>query len=172
MVNAKKHKAKRQLTQEELLQDLDINLIDVLNSNPDGVIKELTVNNNELNRIYNKMLAKEGSVLASTECRKIINYIFRTDYSLETIKLNYNAIKLEADVIDTVLNLCYEALDIFQKIQELQQANIHDSKYLSLDSVKAMEMLNNPDKPLEYYSSEEYLNLINLNVTYKKDKIH
>ena len=170
LVNAKKHK--RKLALEKELQDLDINVIDVLNTNPDGVIKELTVNNAEIKRIYNKMLANEGSVLASTECSKLMKYIFRTDYSLETIQLNYNAIKLNSSVIEEVLNLCYEALDIFQKIQELQQKNLHNSKYLGLDSVIASEMLANPDKPLEYYSSEEYLNLINLNVTYKKDKIH
>lgn len=172
MVNAEKHKAKRQVAQEELLQDLDLNLIEVLNSNPDGVIKELTVNNAELEKLYNKMLSKEGSFLASSECKKIINYIFRTDYSLEAIKLNYNAVKLDSSVIEDVLNLCYEALDLFQKIQKLQQKNINDSKYFGLDSVIASEMLANPDKPLDYYSSEEYLNLINLEVTYKKEKIH
>lgn len=172
MVNAEKHKKKFKKASEEDLQDLDINLIDVLNKNPEGVIKELTVNNAELNRIYKKMLAKEGSVLASTECRKLINYIFRTDYSLEAIKLNYNAIKLEAEVIDNVLALCYEALDIFHKIQELQQANINDSKYFGLDSVIAVELVNNPERPIEYYSSAEFLNLINLEQTYKTDKIH
>lgn len=171
MVNVEKHKAKK-YSLEEGLQDLDLNLIDVLNKNPEGVIKELSVNNNELKRLYKKMLAKEGSVLASSECKVILNYIFRTDYSLEAIKLNYHAIKLEAEVIDTVKNLCYEALDIFQKLQELQQTNLNDSKFFGLDSVIASEMLKNPERPLEYYSSEEYLNLINLEVTYKKDKIH
>ena len=169
MVNAEKHKAKRQVAQEELRQDLDLNLIEVLNSNPDGVIKELTVNNAELEKLYNKMLSKEGSFLASSECRKIINYIFRTDYSLEAIKLNYNAVKLDSSVIEEVLNLCYEALDIFQKIQQLQQANLND---VVLDNIVAVDMANNPERPVEYYSSEEYLNLINLNVTYKTDKIH
>ena len=168
MVNAKKHKAKKYALEKDL-QELDLNLIDVLNTNPEGVIKELTVNNAELERLYNKMLAKEGSVLASTECSKIINYIFRTDYSLETIKLNYNVIKLDSSVIDKVLNLCYEALDIFQKIQELQQINIIK---LGLENVISIEMASNPDKPLDYYSSEEYLNLINLKITYKTEKIH
>ena len=167
MVNAEKHKRKNSL--EEKLQDLDINVIDVLNNNPEGVIKELTVNNAEIKRIYNKMLANEGSVLASNECRKLINYIFRTDYSLETIQLNYNAVKLDSSVIEDVINLCYEALDIFQKIQQLQQANLND---VFLDNIVAVDMANNPERPVEYYSSEEYLNLINLNVTYKTDKIH
>ena len=58
-----------------------------------------------------------------------MNYIFRTDYSLEAIKLNYNVIKLDSSVIDNVLTLCYEALEIFHKIQELQQKNLHNSKY-------------------------------------------
>ena len=167
LVNAEKHKAKRKVASEDLLQELDYNIIKILNENPEGVIKELTVNNNELERLYNKMQLKEGSVLASSECSTILNYIFRTDYSLEAIKLNYHAIKLEASVIDSVKNLCYEALDIFQKIQELQQVNLNDSKYLGLDSVIAVEMLNNPEKPIEYYSSEEFLELINLKQTYK-----
>ena len=162
MVNPDKHK--RKLASEEDLLELDLNIIDVLNKNPEGVIEELTVNNNQLNRLYNKMLHKEGSVLASSECKVILNYIFRTNYSLESIKLNYHAIKLEASVIDNVLALCYEALDVFQKLQKLQQTNLNDSKYLGLDSVIASEMLANPDKPLEYYSSEEYLNLINLKI--------
>lgn len=149
---------------------MDLNIIEILNTNPDGVIEELSTNNNELNRIYNKMLVKEGSVLASSECKSILNYIFRTDYSLEAIKLNYNAIKLEASVIEDVLALCYEALDIFQKLQELQQKNLHNTKYLGLDSVIAVELVNNPDKPIEYYSSEEFLNLIHLRPTYKTEK--
>ena len=149
---------------------MDLNIIEILNTNPDGVITELSTNNNELNRIYNKMLVKEGSVLASSECKSILNYIFRTDYSLEAIKLNYNAIKLEASVIEDVLALCYEALDIFQKLQELQQKNLHNTKYLGLDSVIAVELVNNPDKPLDYYSSEEFLNLIHLRPTYKTEK--
>ena len=166
MVNAEKHK--RKLASEEDLLELDLNIIEVLNSNPDGVITELTVNNNELEKLYNRMLAKEGSVLASSECKSILNYIFRTDYSLEAIKLNYNAIKLDSSVIDNVLSLCYEALDVFQKIQGLQQKNLHNTKYLGIDSVIAVEVVNNPDKPLDYYSSEEFLNLINLEQTYKK----
>ena len=58
----------------------------------------------------------------------------------------------------------------FQKIQKLQQYNLNDSKFLGLDSVIAVEMANS-NKPIEYYSSEEYLNLINLELTYK-DKIN
>ena len=166
MVNAKKHKAKK-VASEDMLQELDLNIIKILNENPEGVIKELTVNNAELNRLYKKMLAKEGSVLASSECKVILNYIFRTDYSLESIKLNYHTIKLEAEVIDSIKTLCYEALDIFQKIQELQQTNLNDSKYLGLDSVIAVEMANN-NKPIEYYSSDEFLELINLKQTYKR----
>ena len=169
LVNAKKHK--RKLATEKKLQDLDLNVIDVLNNNPDGVIKELEVNNAELKRIYNKMLANEGSVLASSECKKLISYVFRTDYSLETIQLNYNAVKLDSSVIDNVLALCHETLDIFQKIQELQQVNLNDSNYYGLNSVVAVEMANN-DKPLEYYSSAEFLNLIYLEQTYKEDRIH
>lgn len=170
MVNADKHKKKFEKASEEVLQELDLNIIQILNNNPEAVIKELTVNNAEINRIYKKMLAKEGSVLASSECKSILNYIFRTDYSLESIKLNYHAIKLDSTIIDSIKNLCYEALDIFQKIQKLQQYNLNDSKFLGLDSVIAVEMANS-NKPIEYYSSEEYLNLINLELTYK-DKIN
>ena len=156
MVNPNKHRKIK-----EQIQDLDINVIEIFNSNPEGVIKELSVNNAELKRLYNKMVAKEGSVLGSSEADKLLKYIFRTDYSLETIKLNYNAIKLESEVIDNVINLCYEALDVFQQIKELQQANL--SK-LGLDYIINFEIANsNNAKPVEYYSSDEFLNLINLN---------
>ena len=160
MVNAKKHK--RKLSKEELLQDLDINIIKILNDNPEAVVKELTVNNAELNRFYNKMLAKEGSVLGSKQCKQILNYIFRTDYSLEAIKLNYHAIKLEASVIDNVLNLCYEALDIFHKIQELQNINLNK---LGLENVIGYEVANSNSSIVE--DVEGYENLIRLRTEFR-----
>ena len=175
MVNADKHKKRKASSEvmlEEEVQDLEINIIDVLNKNPEGVIKELTVNNAELERFYNLMLSKEGSFLGSKQCRQILNYSFRTEFSLEAIKLNYHAIKLEADVIDSVLALCYEALDVIQKIRELQNRNIDNPKYLGFSSVASAEMVNNADenKPLEYYFSEEFEDLIRLNFKYKVPK--
>lgn len=172
MVNANKHKRKNSSSEvmlEEELQDLELNLIDVLNKNPEEVIKELTVNNAELERFYNLMLVKEGSFLGSKQCRQILSYSFRTEFSLETIKLNYNAVKLESNVIDNVLALCYEALDVIQKIRELQNKNIDNPKYLGFSSVASAEMVNNADenKPLEYYFSEEFEDLIRLNFKYK-----
>lgn len=169
MVNAEKHKRKTSFNMEEEIQDLEINIIEVLNSNPDGVIKELTVNNNELERFYNLMLSKEGSVLGSKHCRLILNYSFRTEFSLEAIKINYHAIKLEADVIDNVKNLCYEALELIQKIRELQNRNIDKPEFLGFSSVASSEMINNKEenKPLEYYFSKEFEDLIRLNFNYK-----
>lgn len=169
MVNAEKHKAKRKVASEEEIQDLEINIIEVLNSNPDGVIKELTVNNAELEKFYNLMLSKEGSVLGSKQCRQILNYSFRTEFSLEAIKVNYHAIKLEADVIDNIKNLCYEALEVIEKIRILQNENIDNPKFYGFSSVASSEMVNNAneDKPLEYYFSEEFENLIRLNFNYK-----
>lgn len=169
MVNAEKHKAKRKVASEEEIQDLEINIIEVLNSNPDGVIKELTVNNAELEKFYNLMQSKEGSVLGSKQCRQILNYSFRTEFSLEAIKINYHAIKLEADVIDNIKNLCYEALEVIEKIRILQNENIDNPKFYGFSSVASSEMVNNAneDKPLEYYFSEEFENLIRLNFNYK-----
>lgn len=169
MVNAEKHKAKRKVASEEEIQDLEINIIEVLNSNPDGVIKELTVNNAELEKFYNLMQSKEGSVLGSKQCRQILNYSFRTEFSLEAIKVNYHAIKLEADVIDNIKNLCYEALEVIEKIRILQNENIDNPKFYGFSSVASSEMINNAneDKPLEYYFSEEFENLIRLNFNYK-----
>ena len=169
MVNAEKHKAKRKVASEEEIQDLEINIIDVLNKNPEGVIEELTVNNAELEKFYNLMQSKEGSVLGSKQCRQILNYSFRTEFSLEAIKVNYHAIKLEADVIDNIKNLCYEALEVIEKIRILQNANIDNPKYFGFPSVASSEMVNNADenKPLEYYFSEEFENLIRLNFDYK-----
>ena len=154
---------------EEEIQDLELNIIDVLNNNVEGVIKELTVNNKELERFYNLMLSKEGSVLGSKHCRLILNYSFRTEFSLEAIKINYHAIKLEADVIDNIKNLCYEALDIIEKIRELQNRNIDKPEFLGFSSVASSEMINNKEenKPLEYYFSEEFEDLIRLNFKYK-----
>lgn len=161
MVNPEKHK--RKVKTEELIQDLDINIINILNDNPEGVIKELSVNNKELERIYKRMLAKEGSVLGSSECKKLLNYTFRTGYTLESIKENYNAIKLPVDVIDNIKDLTYEALDIFKKIQELQNKNIDNPKYLGLSSIISVEMVNsNSNKPIDYYFSEDFENLIRL----------
>ena len=160
MVNPHKHK--RKASAEELIQDLDINIINVLNDNPEGVINELTVNNNEIGRIYNKMVANEGSILGSSECKKLINYIFRTGYSLETIKENYNAIKLPVDVIDNVKVLCYEALDIFHKIQELQNINLDK---LGLENVIGYEVANS-NFSMSAEDVEGYENLIRLRIDF------
>lgn len=140
-----------------------------LNNNVEGVIKELTVNNNELERFYNLMLSKEGSVLGSKYCKLILNYSFRTEFSLEAIKINYHAIKLEADVIDNVKNLCYEALELIQMIRELQNRNIDNPEFLGFSSIASSEMINNKEenKPLEYYFSKEFEDLIRLNFNYK-----
>ena len=160
MVNPNKYK--RKASAEELIQDLDINIINVLNDNPEGVINELTVNNNEIGRIYNKMVANEGSILGSSECKKLINYTFRTGYSLETIKENYNAIKLPVDVIDNVKVLCYEALDIFHKIQELQNINLDK---LGLENVIGYEVANS-NFSMSAEDVEGYENLIRLRIDF------
>jgi len=158
MVNPHKHK--RKAKPEELIQDLDINIINVLNTNPEGVITELTVNNKEIRRIYNKMVANEGSVLGFSECKKLINYIFRTGYSLETIKENYNAIKLPVDVIDNVKVLSYEALDIFEQIQELQNINLNK---LGLRNVIGYEVANS-NSSISVDDVETYENLLRLRI--------
>lgn len=172
LVNAEKHKRRKESSEvmlEEEIQDLEINIIDVLNKNPEGVIKELSVNNKELERFYNLMQSKEGSFLGSKQCKQILNYSFRTEFSLEAIKLNYHAVKLEAEVIDNVLALCYEALEIIEKIRILQNENIDNPKFLGFSSVASSEMVNNANdnKPLEYYFSEEFEDLIRLNFNYK-----
>ena len=170
MVNAEKHKAKQEVASEEEIQDLEINIIEILNSNPDGVIKELEVNNKELERFYNLMQSKDnGTFLGSKHCRDILHYSFRTEFSLEAIKINYHAIKLDVAVIDNIKNLCYEALDIIEKIRVLQNKNIDNPKYLGFSSVASSEMVNNANenRPLEYYFSEEFENLIRLNFNYK-----
>ena len=173
MVNAQKHKRKKasfEAMLEEEVQDLELNIIDVLNKNPEGVIKELEVNNAELEKLYNTMQSKEGSVILSKQCESILNYSFRTEFSLEAIKLNYHAIKLEADVIDNIKNLCYEALDVIEKIRILQNKNIDKPEFLGFSSVISSEMVNNGsenNKPIEYYFSEEFEDLIRLNFNYK-----
>ena len=160
MVNPEKHRRKAKT--EDLIQDLDINILNILNENPEGVIKELSVNNKEIERIYNKMVANEGSVLASTECKKLINYTFRTDYTLETIKENYNAIKLPVEVIDEIKDLCYEALDIFKKIQELQNINLNK---LGLEAVIGYELANN--SAISSEAVEDYERLIRLRTDFR-----
>lgn len=67
------------------------------------------------------------------------------------------------------LALCYEALDIIEKIRILQNENIDNPKYLGFSSVASSEMVNNANdnKPLEYYFSEEFEDLIRLNFKYK-----
>ena len=172
MLNADKHKRKNSSSEvmlEEEVQELELNIIDVLNKNPEGVIKELTVNNAELERFYNLMLSKEGSFLGSKQCRQILNYSFRTEFSLEAIKINYHAIKLEPDVISEVKTLCSEALDIIQKIRILQNENIDNPEFLGFSSVASAEIVNNAaeNKPIDYYFSKEFEDLIRLNFNYK-----
>jgi len=173
LVNADKHKRKKDSSEvmlEEEVQDLELNVIDVLNKNPEGVIKELEVNNAELEKLYNTMQSKEGSVILSKQCNDILKYSFRTDFSLEAIKLNYHAIKLEPDVISEVKTLCSEALAIIEKIRVLQNKNIDRPEFLGFSSVISSEIVTNGsdnNKPMEYYFSEEFEDLIRLNFNYK-----
>lgn len=171
MVNAEKHKKIRRSLEAKLekeVQDLELNLIEVLNSNPEEVIEELTVNNSEVRKFYNLMLSKEGAVLGSQQCNSILNYSFRTEFTLATIKLNYNVIKLDSDVIDNIKSLCYEALDVIQNIRELQNNNIDNYNNDGLSSIVASEVNNIVvnNVPIEYYSSKEFEDLIRLNFNY------
>lgn len=163
MVDAKKHKAK-----QELIQDLEVNVIEVINSNPNAVLKELSVNLNEFKHLLKVMKSKEGSVIDSIQCKLIIDYAFKMEFILETINLNYHAFKLDADIISEVKKLASDILETIQELKKLQNNNIDNGKYLGLESVIAVELANNSvNKPVEYYFSEEFENLLRINYNYK-----
>ena len=170
MVNAEKNKAKaKEYAPEELVRDLELNIIKVLNDNPAEVIKELQYNNNEFTKLYDKMTSKAGSVIASSECKKILNYSFRLDFTKETITNNYHGLKLSSDVIADIKAECENGLTIIEDIRKLQNSNIDNPKYMGISSVLATEMLNNPDGNIaDVFNNKELEDILRLKVTYKK----
>lgn len=170
MVNPNKHKNNYDF--EELLQELELTVIDLLNKNPEGIVEELSVNNKNLEKIYSDLLASDGSYISYSNCLDILQYIFRTDFTSETIKSNYHGIKLDVELIDSIKMLCYEALDVFHRIQQLQNKNIDKDSFLGLESVIGYEMANNTaNKPIEFYFSEEFENIIRLRPQYKEGSV-
>ena len=169
MVNAEKHRAKVNggYAPEEKVRDLELGIIKVLNDNPEEVIKELKYNNNEFSKLYDKMTSKEGSVIASTECKKILDYSFRLDFTNETITNNYHGLKLASDVIADIKYECERGLAIIEDIRELQNKNIDDPKYYGMASVLATEMLNyKADNIADIFTDKELEDILRL--TYKK----
>lgn len=146
MVNPDKHKKKNL---KESYEDLTINILNVINNDSKGAIRELSFNLNEFERLYDKIRNNEGSILSFNESEKVVKYIFRVKIIKEAIELNYNAIKLNQDIILELKNYCTDLIRVYEKIKLLQNRNLDKNNFEGLNNLIHFELNNNPVKSSE-----------------------
>lgn len=158
LVNPEKHKQKL----KESYEDLTLNIINVINNNTEGVIKELSFNMNEFKRLYNKIRTNEGSILSFNESKKVVDYIFRVNIIEKAIEVNYHAIKLNQDIISEIKNYCTDMIYIYHEIKLLQNKNLNKNNYEGLNSLIHFELNNNPELDSDFIFSNEFERIVRL----------
>ena len=158
MVNPDKHKKNL----KESYEDLTLNILQVINNDTEGVIKELSFNLNEFKRLYSKIMNNEGSILSFNESKKVVDYIFRVNIIEEAIELNYHAIKLNQDTISEIKHYCTDMINIYHEIKILQNKNLNKNNFEGLNSLIHFELNNNPVLDSDYIFSDEFERIVRL----------
>lgn len=169
MVNADKH---RNLKEEEVLpvedlQELELKILDVIINNTDVVLKELDRTKRKYNRTIKRLIADKGAVISSDSCSKVMEEMFKVDFTLETVKLYYYAITLPSKKLEEVKESLEETFKLLMKIQKLQNRNLDNKNYGGLGSVIYTEAFKKADK-LSNYTTKEHEDLLRLKINYKK----
>ena len=102
MVNVEKHK-KKYLSETEL-QEMELLLINTINNNPNEFINFLDNNKMELERCYTKLNVKaSGNVLTSETCQTVLNLVYTSDFTLETLNFyGVHSFKVDNTIIDII----------------------------------------------------------------------
>lgn len=178
MVNVDKHRNRKEETKvpvEEFVEVEDLAktenvLLGYIITNTDKVLKELKIAKRRYNRIIKKMIADKGAFISSEGCSNIMEEMFKTDFTLETIKLYYYAITIPSKKLEELLASLEENFKLLQKIKRLQNRSLDNANYFGLGSAVITEVFSGKVNNISDYSSaEEYENLLRLNITYKKE---
>ena len=172
MVNPNKHRNK---TTEEFklvsineLEKLENAILNYLIINPDAVLKELEIMKRRYRKTIKKMVSDKGAFISSDGCSKIMNHIFKVDFTIETIKLYYYAITIPSKKLEEVKDSLEETFKLLMKIKRLQNRSLDNANYFGLGGAVFTDCFNNGGK-LSEYTSKEQEQLLRLDIKYKFD---
>ena len=160
MVNAEKHKQIRNIggmlpiEDKAKMHELGIKLINTINENPKIILESLDGLHTELTHYYDSVSGTDGAVLKIGTCKRILEVYENAFFIKNTIHYNYHMLKIDGDVIKSLLSACDGVLNEFKNIQARQNKNIDNKTYGGFYSVASSESLDNDaDYPLENFES-------------------
>lgn len=177
MVNVDKHRNRKKtkvpvekFVEIEDLVEAEKVLLGFIITNTDGVLKELKIAKRKYNRIIKKLISDRGAFIGFESCSSIMEEMFRTDFTLETVKLYYYAITIPSKKLEELLASLEENFKLLQKIKRLQNRSLDNANYFGLGSAVITEVFSGKANNIsDYTSAEEYENLLRLNIPYKEE---
>lgn len=168
MVNVEKHKRLKAkfgmlpIENKELMHKMNASIINEANESPNTVIDTLNNLNNELNYYYGKLASSNiGSCFKIGTCQRILEIYEWVFVIKNTIHYNYHMLKIDGEIIKSILRECDRVLNEYRNIQELQNKNIDRKGYGGLFSLM---MLNSDAND---YTKEQFESILRL-----KEPIH
>lgn len=132
-------------------------VINDTNENPQRTIDGLDELNNELNHYYDNLASSNvGSVIKIGNCQRILEIYEHTFVIKTTIQYNYHVLKIDGEIIKSILRKCDRILNEFRNIQALQNKNIDRKGYGGIYSAKLL------DSDAKEYSLETFENIVRL----------
>ena len=122
-------------------------IIDDTNENPQKMIDTLKNLYDELDSYYETLSRSVGGVLKIGNCERIIEIYEHVLVLKDIIQNNYHVLRIESDMIKSILSECDRVLNLFKDIQSRQNKNIDKKGYGGLTSVLLVESLE--DKKLK-----------------------
>ena len=163
MVDAEKHKGIQAkygmlpIEDKEFMHKYAEIIINDTNENPQRTLDGLNELNDELTTYYDALSKRNvGSFFKSGTCQRILEVFEHTFVIKNTIQYNYHMLKIDGELIKSILRTCDRVLNEFMNIQALQNKNIDRKCYGGLFSVALCD--SNASK----YSKEVFENIIRL----------
>ena len=180
MVNANKHKQIQAKIGMLPFEDVEFmnkwcaKVIHDTNENPQKTLDGLKMLYIELDSYYETLSRSVGGVLKIGNCERIIEIYEHVLVTKEIIQNNYHVLRIESDMIKSILSECDRILNEFKNIQERQNKNIDKKGYGGLTSIllvesmhdkKLMDLLVNDEIPKDLENVlrlKESINLVGL----------
>ena len=160
MVNAEKHQKLQAkfgmipIEDKEFMDKFVESIINTANEDSKYMIDVLNGLHDELTHYYDSFSGTNAGVLRIGACQRILEIYEWVFITKNTIHYNYNALRIDSDVIKSILNECDGVLNEFKNIQAIQNKNIDNKTYGGYYGVVASELVDNVDDyPLENFES-------------------
>ena len=164
MVNVNKHKRLKAkfgmlpIENKEFMHKFNEIIINETNESPKTMIDTLNNLNNELNHYYDELTSSNiGSCFKIGTCQRILEIYEWVFVIKNTIHYNYHMLKIDGEIIKSILRKCDRVLNEYMNIKELQNKNIDRKGYGGLFSL----MLLNSDA--NDYPKEQFESILRLN---------